>query len=77
LFLSFNLTKTSTIILDEGHRLSSKNRQSELSCKLFSNWKWICTGTPTQNLTESASMKPRQESQLDDLNRLVYLLFKK
>ncbi|KAL9551487.1 hypothetical protein MBANPS3_004229 [Mucor bainieri] len=58
------------LIVDEGHRLSSKNRQSELSSKLFSNWKWICTGTPTQNLTESASMRTRQESQMDDLNRL-------
>ncbi|KAF1806598.1 SNF2 family N-terminal domain-containing protein [Mucor lusitanicus] len=57
------------LIVDEGHRLSSKNRQSELSSKLFSNWKWICTGTPTQNLTESASMRTRQESQMDDLNR--------
>ncbi|KAL9559443.1 hypothetical protein PS6_000765 [Mucor atramentarius] len=58
------------LIVDEGHRLSSKNRQSELSSKLFSNWKWVCTGTPTQNLTESASMRTRQESQMDDLNRL-------
>ncbi|GAN03723.1 snf2 family helicase [Mucor ambiguus] len=58
------------LIVDEGHRLSSKNRQSELSSKLFSNWKWICTGTPTQNLTESASTRTRQESQMDDLNRL-------
>ncbi|CAO3648295.1 unnamed protein product [Mucor hiemalis] len=58
------------LIVDEGHRLSSKNRQSQLSSKLFSNWKWICTGTPTQNLTESASMRTRQESESDDLNRL-------
>ncbi|CEP16924.1 hypothetical protein [Parasitella parasitica] len=58
------------LIVDEGHRLSSKNRQSELSSKLFSNWKWVCTGTPTQNLTESAPMRTREESQMDDLNRL-------
>ncbi|KAI8637325.1 SNF2 family N-terminal domain-containing protein [Parasitella parasitica] len=57
---------------NEGHRLSSKNRQSELSSKLFSNWKWVCTGTPTQNLTESASMRTRQESQMDDLNRKLW-----
>ncbi|KAI8381524.1 P-loop containing nucleoside triphosphate hydrolase protein [Radiomyces spectabilis] len=63
------------MIVDEGHRLSTKNKQSELSAKLFSTWKWICTGTPTQNLTESAAVyNRRQEGQVDDLNRLGLLL---
>ncbi|KAF7727694.1 hypothetical protein EC973_007250 [Apophysomyces ossiformis] len=64
------------VIVDEGHRLSSKNRLSELSAKLFANWKWVCTGTPTQNLTESATVLTRHESQTDDLNRLGTLIGK-
>jgi hypothetical protein len=66
-----NEKKKKTNTIDEGHRLSSKNRQSELSSKLFCNWKWVCTGTPTQNLTESATTRTRQASESDDLKRFV------
>ncbi|KAI8969095.1 SNF2 family N-terminal domain-containing protein [Mycotypha africana] len=62
------------LIVDEGHTLSSKNRQAELSAKLFANWKWICTGTPTRNLTETASTQTTQDSESDDLNRLGLLI---
>ena len=53
--------------IDEGHRLVLKNRQSELSTKLFCQWRWVCTGTPTQNLTESVTVKTKSEK--DDLTR--------
>ncbi|KAG0167684.1 hypothetical protein DFQ28_010236 [Apophysomyces sp. BC1034] len=62
------------VIVDEGHRLSAKNKLSELSAKLFANWKWVCTGTPTQNLTESATVLTRHEGQADDLSRHVLRL---
>ncbi|KAG0182111.1 hypothetical protein DFQ29_005805 [Apophysomyces sp. BC1021] len=64
----------STLVVDEGHRLSAKNKLSELSAKLFANWKWVCTGTPTQNLTESATVLTRHEGQADDLSRHVLRL---
>lgn len=58
------------MILDEGHSLSARSsRQSNLSSKLFSCWNWICTGTPTQNLTEAAAVRTRQEGIADDLTR--------
>ncbi|CAO3599681.1 unnamed protein product [Absidia cylindrospora] len=63
------------VIVDEGHSLSSRNsRASELSSKLLCVWNWICTGTPTQNLTEAASVRTRQEGISDDLTRLGTLL---
>ncbi|KAI8093000.1 SNF2 family N-terminal domain-containing protein, partial [Halteromyces radiatus] len=63
------------VIVDEGHSLSARNsRQSNLSAKLFACWNWICTGTPTQNLTEVAILRTRQEGIADDLARLGILL---
>ncbi|KAI8977954.1 SNF2 family N-terminal domain-containing protein [Pilobolus umbonatus] len=59
------------LIVDEGHRLSSMNHQSQLTIKLFANWRWICTGTPTQNLTESISVRVSEEE--NDLKRLGIL----
>ncbi|ORX47171.1 hypothetical protein DM01DRAFT_1327182 [Hesseltinella vesiculosa] len=58
------------VIVDEGHTLSSKSsRQSSLAAKLFFNALWICTGTPTQNLTEATS-HARRANLHDDLARL-------
>ncbi|KAG1451853.1 hypothetical protein G6F56_007976 [Rhizopus delemar] len=55
------------VIADEGHRLSQRNKLSELAQKLFCHARWICTGTPTQHLTDGL-----HES--DDLKRLGQLL---
>ncbi|KAI9284162.1 P-loop containing nucleoside triphosphate hydrolase protein [Umbelopsis sp. AD052] len=62
------------LIVDEGHSLADSNRSSQLSAKLFVTWKWVCTGTPTQNLTESPVALTRKQAQADDLKRLGILV---
>ncbi|CAO3608684.1 unnamed protein product [Cunninghamella echinulata] len=59
------------VIVDEGHSLSSRNsRHSSLAAKLFSCWFWVCTGTPSSNLTEVAISRSHQEELDEDLTRL-------
>ncbi|KAG0760146.1 hypothetical protein G6F60_010365 [Rhizopus arrhizus] len=57
------------VIVDEGHRLSQKNKLSELSSKLFCHSRWICTGTPTQHL-----MGLYESDDLDRLGKLCIAL---
>ncbi|ORE07008.1 hypothetical protein BCV72DRAFT_116262 [Rhizopus microsporus var. microsporus] len=57
------------VIVDEGHRLSNENKLAELSRKLFCNAKWVCTGTPTHNLTDT-TLSRKDLNEADDLDRL-------
>lgn len=58
-----------SFLLDEGHRLSNENKLAELSRKLFCNAKWVCTGTPTHNLTDT-TLSRKDLNEADDLDRL-------